>query len=376
MPAYHQMGFNSMALVREERLQNYMGLIVSPVNCPDDECGKIMEYCFDSLHEVIFDPQMYNPSSPQRNMRAWSYFPDDFESADKTNLAYWSSVVDGVIKCCVDHDCDGVCSPAFLPRKYTSGYYALITDIFEEMQKSLPGGKDLYLTLVLHFDDLVVDDVGDIADLVTGRDVENVYLVLSSEVPPKEHLTNEDALVAVMKLINILSNNGIKVLVSNCSLDIVLWKVAGAHSGATGQHGNLRRFSSSRWDAPVSGPRIQKPYIIEEAFLANVSDADFVRLDVDDLASAATLSNEFYVDLKEAIRDKGHVLALSWRFYLYWFMDFISRCEADADEAEEAVLLARRNWRDHGEDLILDDPKNDGVWVSRWLRAIRTFKKL
>jgi hypothetical protein len=168
----------------------------------------------------------------------------------------------------------------------------------------------------------------------------------------------------------------VPVIVGFCSSDIVLWKAAGASHCSTGKFFNLRRFSRARFDDQSQGGG-QLPYWFEESLLAFVRESDILRIRPRGLIDNTLAHNPFGVDIINRLdEDRGLAwIALGWRQYLHWFANFESRCAANGVNIAQLLRTAETNWRNlNDNDVLMEEVRNDGVWLRPWRRAVAEFR--
>jgi hypothetical protein len=376
MTVYHQMGHDSINLVHDAHLAGYRGAILSPVNySPDQILNQIRLYSTDNF-EMILDPQLYQPRVQRGRLPEWPYFPQDFETADQSSLAWWANVIEAVFDTCRTSQPNAICSPTFVPRTFASNYYSFNAQIARLTAEILkPRSVDVLQTVIVNLPDLArADASAEIASIISGAEVSRVYLCLKAEVDPRRELSEVEEIKGAMRLIRLLEDAGLNVLVGNCSSDLILWKVAGATACAAGKYFNLRRFTMARWEEPPAKGGGQAPYWFEEDMMAFLRESDLVRVKEADLLSTVSLENPYGMEILNMIETDPEPkwLALGWRQFLYWFMDFDSRFpNRDGIVANQKLKAAEDVWLtldDRG--VLMDEARNDGAWLRAWRRAV------
>jgi len=372
MSAYHQMGHDSSNLLSVKELGAFAGAIASPVNETEDTMlSKVLKLKSDHF-EIILDPQLYYPNSTRGHLTEWSYFPSDVDTADQSNPAWWTSIINNLSDCVIRIGVDAVCSPAIVPRTYSPEYHSFNLDIGVQLQDRMAGtGIDVLLTVLVPINDLADHQrAAEIASIITTEDISRVYLVFVSDVEARRELKEVDDLIGAMQLIKDLEGAGVRVLVGCSSSDIVLWKAAGARDCATGKFFNLRRHTSSRFEPPAGGGG-QLDYWFEEALLAFLREPDLLRVKRKGLLSKASDNNPFAKKILPTIDTGGAWRALSWRQYLFWFSDVEGRMSRGEVTGKKLLQIADDNWgtiEDAG--LLMEERRNDGQWVRSWRRAL------
>ena len=378
MAVYHQMGYQSENLLREEHLGAYRGAILSPVN--DDEARmarQIEEFGERQGFEIIFDPQLYFPNTQRACLTSWSYFPRDVDTADIASDNWWAELIESLGEATERLRPTAVCSPAIVPRAYTNDYFAKLVQVQGALRQRLGGTNiDTLQSAVVSLAELSTPrraiEIGTILSRTAG---ERVYLILIGRTDPRREHTDTEELKGAMKLISVLEAAELQVLLGFCSSDIVLWKAAGASDCATGKFFNLRRFTPSRFEEPSEGGGVV-PYWLEEALVGFLRDSDLVRVEPRGILSPASLANPYGQQImaqREAEPGRAWV-GLGWRQFMYWFADIDQRIEAGAVDVGDLLRDAERRWLDLADaDVLMEEPRNDGLWIRSWRRALAEY---
>jgi hypothetical protein len=386
MTVLHQMGHHSNNLIDLPEMSKFAGAIFSPINCTQTEATEqIATVREEKKHfEIIFDPQLYVPSSGRGKLKKWSYFPRDFDTADPASLSWWGQINKKLAASCSSAKVNTICSPVVIPKAFDDKYYTNAVKVCNELKGLVVGkGVGVMQTLLASLSDLARDDRAlEIASVVSGTDADRIYLVLTGQTPPRREMSESSEIVGGMRLIDALERNAVPVTVGFCSSDLLLWKAAGASACATGKFFNLRRFTRQRFEEPMEGGG-QLPYWFEESVLAFLRQGDLLRLKKEKLLSESSLRNPFGTEILEGFdqagRDKDAVkswLGLSWRQYLYWFFDVEGRLSKGQSTSEKLLRTADANWQklDRAQ-ILMEERPNDGTWIRIWLNALREFKE-
>ncbi len=379
MTVYHQMGHDSKNLLGVSELTGYHGAILSPVNYNEQEIIDIVTSQKERDNfEIIFDPQLYFPKTQRHILRGWSYFPSDVDTADYSSQRWWENLCQGIASSAIRIHPNTVCSPAIVPRSYGSDYYGSLLTVTKMLSDYLAKYSiDVIQTLLINLHDLAeYKNVMSIASIVTRTTTGRVYLVLESNTNPRHELADPEELKGAMLLINTLETNGINVIASYCSSDLVLWKYAGASSVASGKYFNLRRFTPSRWDESEEGGGGQQAYWFEESLQTFLRASDVTRIERLGLISVASQNNPFSQTILDCLRTGQAWLGLSWRFYLWWFLDVEGRLNRKQSDSFALLQQADQNWGLVDERRVyMEERRNNGSWVRQWLRAVTEFKE-
>ncbi len=383
MPVYHQMGHQSGNLVSEPDLSAYVGEIASPVNYTPEEMRVLCDQHRDREgFEVIFDPQLYFPSSEREKLRKWHYFPADLETADLGNLTWWDPISDGIATAATGMGMTAVCTPCYVPHAYSDDYYAMMVRIGDRMRQRLTNSVvDVLQTIVVSMSDLTRPKRAlSLASIASAGRCERIYLVVvPPTTTPRNEIEDPEALKGVMRFISEVERAGVRVLVGYSSTEMVLWKAAGATACATGKFFNLRRFTGSRFELPTGGGGGQLPYWIEENLLGFLRQSDVIRVRDAELVSAASLANPYGLQILELLESAPGTawLALGWRQYLYWFANMEGRIAREEVGVRTMLHEAEDRWQtlnDGDEPLLMEEPRNDGRWLRPWRRAELEFR--
>ncbi len=434
MAVYHQMGHHSDNLLTEKFLNKFSGAILSPVNQDKSEIKNLIDrYRDNSLFTTIFDPQLYFPRTSKQKLKDWSYFPNDYDTiaADKD---WWLDINKKLFTCVMDIKPDAVCSPIQVPRIYSDSYYEQSVIIADDLYNRLsPYNIEVIQSVLVNIAELTdTNKLMTIASLILANNTHQVYLLLFSATEPRREIDMVEELKGAMKLINILEKGKRNVIVGFSSSDIILWKIAGATSCATGKFWNLRRFTPSRWDDADEGGG-QMAYWFEEGLMASIRASDLSRIVAKGgIISNASINNPYYQEIISKIQTpvpsdgqtpvpsdgqtpvpsdgqtpvpsdgqtpvpsdgqtpvpsdgqtpvpskvKGPPpwVGLGWRQYLYWFADIEERLNTNQDDPLSLLRVAEKNWivlEDN--NILMEERRNNGNWLRQWQRAIVEYDK-
>lgn len=377
MGVYHQMGHDSANLLGDIRLSRYRGAVLSPVDFPEPKTVRVPRQYQRPGFECIFDPQLYYPRAAQRFLPDWQYYPQDVDTADLSSRGWWSQRVFALSTVCRRIGVNAVCSPAVAPRSYSAAYYDLVIDVAEELKAQLQtNGTEVIPTVIVHLRDLALSrNVLEVASIITRASSARIYLIFVADVEPRREIGQTDDLTGGMRLVRTVEDAGLRLLIGYTSSDMILWRAAGAANCATGKFFNLRRFTPSRWDPPAQGGG-QLPYWFEESVLAFLREADILRLQAASKLSPASSENPLCGNILGRITaiPRSAWLAESWRQYMYWFQEAENRLRSNATTVDAMLNIAEQNWADLKTlGVLLEEPANDGRWVSRWRRAVADY---
>jgi hypothetical protein len=374
MPAFHQMGHNTSNMIECDEAKSFGGAILSPVNEDENAMSVQIARCAAVNHNVIFDPQLYYPTSDRGKLTNWRYYPSDVDTADHSKPNWWKTICTDLAETCEILGVDSIASPAIVPRAYSESYYGVVCDVFNELVDQVgEASREVIPTILAKPEDLSDGTRGAfLASLVSGLDCKRCYVVFVTGVDPRRELAQRDDLLGCMNFIRDLESAGVRVVVGFTSTDVVLWRAAGATACATGKFFNLRRFTPGRFEEP-SGGGGQLPYWTEHSLLAFLRESDLIRVRKSmGLSRVSSVSPAAMQILKKLDRGVGEAwVADGWRQYLAWFGLIASR-ENPLAAARQDVATAIASWQSVHKPM--EERANDGKWLSVWKDALDRFE--
>lgn len=376
MATYHQMGHDSKNLLAEDQLTLFRGAILSPVNMTNREMIPIIEKRPSDAFEFVFDPQLYYPEHRRGCLCKWDYYPDGFDTADRTSLPFWKTINRKLTKTIGTIAPKAACSPAFIPRIYDNKYYEFIIRLAEDFQQNIAGiNVEMLLTLVVNMSELANPGrPEEISSILTNHVFRRAFLVIDSDIRPRNELNDAEAMRGAVRLIRHLTRAGISIIVGYSSSDLPVWKAAGAQSCATGKFFNLRRFTKSRFKPPAEGGG-QVWYWFEETMLAFLREGDLIRIRGEGLLpEAGNRNNPFEECILDRLDNKpgSPWLALSWRQYLWWFSNLEDHLSQGIINAHQLISRADNLWSTlKRRRIIMEEKENNGSWLPLWQKALR-----
>lgn len=384
MSAYMHMGHNTENLVGEVDLDEFVGIILSPVNRSPALLSRYIRMFHErGDYDIVLDPQLYFPASPPNALQQQPYFPSDIETSDYS-ADWWSRIVASLANFSKRLDVKAVASPVIQPRVWNEDFFAICTDTCRKLISVL-GASDIRVLMT------VMADIGYLSDkesmlrtasIVSAADSAGYYLVLVSDIEPRHELSDPNALLGAMTFIRELRSTGRPVFVSHCSSDMILFKAAGASHCATSKYFNLRRFTKSRFRRPSDGGGGgQLPYWFEHSLMAFLRAADVLRLSNRGYAHliGSLHSNNYWANIiLENFRQPSPApwVGEGWRQYLSWFGKAELALSYDAPHklVEEWLRTAEANWHDlEASGILTEEPRNNGGWIGPWAQALISF---
>lgn len=387
MPVYHQMGFHSNNLVDLPQMSSYTGAIFSPINADQDDMVEQIASVIESKGDrfkIIFDPQLYVPATQRGQLKQWSYFPKDVDTADCTSHKWWTTINAKLAQSAGALNAEAVCSPVIIPKIFNDEFYSLCLNVAQDLGERLSARRIRCIqTLLVNAPDLSgATRPHEIASIISRTKCEEIYVIFVTNVEPRRELIDAQEIGGAMRLIALLEDAKLPVLVGFCSSDLILWKAAGASSCASGKFFNLRRFTRERFEEPKAAGGGQLPYWFEESLLAFTREPDLLLLRKHGMLSEASMRNPFGQEIlakMEQARVTGKKkawLGESWRHFLYWFADVEGRLDAGTATAHGLLTAADKNWLRLDKLRILPvERSNDGSWVRSWLNSLNAFKQ-
>ena len=125
MSAYFQMGHDTENLIGETDLDEFKGIILSPVNrTPTELSQNIPTFREKGSFDIILDCQLYFPRSSREKLNQHPYFPSDLDTADISSKTWWNNMIHRLSDYAAKLGVNGVISPVVFPRIWNDEYYA------------------------------------------------------------------------------------------------------------------------------------------------------------------------------------------------------------------------------------------------------------
>lgn len=379
MSAYHQMGHDSWNLVGEASLQNFKGVILSPVNDSPAAMTQKLQQLRQSCErlEVILDPQFYEPRIARGHLGTWPYFSEDVDTVNLGDQQWWRERINSLVSIAADIGANAICSPAIMPRIHDDNYYSWAVECANSAYEQASQAKlDVLLTALVRLPELAkAGRPQTIATILTATKISRVYLVFSDDLTPRTQRTDVEGLAGAISLIKLLEEAGTKVLVAFTGLDMLLWKAAGASDVASGKFFNLRRFVPGRFeDDGQDGGRVV-PYLTDGRLITWLREDDVKLLDRNNLIDRDEISSNPYSQKIFEILDEGAGAAWvghAWRQYLYWFQETEAAISGNVNAIKALLRNSDSLWGTiDSSEIYMYDRQNTGAWIRSWLNAIQ-----
>lgn len=377
MAALLQMGHDTQNLVGEIGLESFNAIVLSPLNRDKSSLMKdIDDFRGKSNKEIIFNPQLYYPHTVKSKIQTHPYFPNDFDSADYSNVNWWKSVHQDIHNYIETLRINKVIAPTIDPKVLSESYYSFniknTNNFVEERKENI---ESIWAVLIVNVNELMEENkIPWLVSLSTQFNTEGIYLVLKIDLEPRREISDSLILTNILKFIKEISTIGKEITLSFASSDMLLYKAAGIHNCGTSKFFNLRRFTPSRYN-DNSGGRGQLPYLFCPSLMAFIRETDILRLidkGYDELLEIGNEDNHWYKKIIEIIRNhKGDAwLGNSWRQYLSWFAPRENQINS-LDSVSNILIDAEKNWQFlEKNNFLMEEPRNNGEWIRPWRIAL------
>jgi hypothetical protein len=150
MSAYLQMGHDTENLVGETDLEEFRGIILSPVNRPPDKLQEsIPDFRRRGDYDIILDPQLCFPRAQRENLNQQPYFPDAFDTSDFSMAQGWTSVVNDLASFAKELGVNAVASPVIMPRRWTDEFYDTCVETSLMLSQTLDDCRALTMLAII-----------------------------------------------------------------------------------------------------------------------------------------------------------------------------------------------------------------------------------
>lgn len=380
MGAYMQMGHDTQNLIGERGLEQYTGFVLSPLNrTPDELRSDISKMKSLNHYDILLDAQLYYPHSQRGKLSKHPYFPSDFDTADLSSDAWWFALCDEIANYATSLGVTSLASPVQAPKVFSLDYYDHIVEcsnyLTSKWSKSI---KTIYTSVMIDALTLSEGENGlKIASVLSRAENQGYYLVFQHENLPRRELADEGELLALLKFIAELKQVGKQIFIAFTSSDMLLYKSAGADHCGTGKFFNLRRFTKSRYDDPLSGGG-QLPYWFEQNLIGFIRQTDISRMSArgfSEYIGGGFSNNKWSDSILKSMRTQPEKswLADSWRHYLSWFV--LAENELTGPDAKSIVKdwlkQAEKRWLQlNDNEVLMDEERNDGSWIRVWRQVL------
>lgn len=379
MGSYLQMGHHTENLVGETDLDNYCGIVLSPLNrLPQELIADVKKFKSIKKYDIILDPQLYYPRTEKEKISKHPYFPNDFESADLTSLKWWESINKKLINYSNKLEINCISSPVIDPNKFSDDYYHISIEISNDLKSKLNNNIRCLSTIMIDTEDIQDEEsLMKIASFSSFSECDGFYIVFKNDLEPRRELNNEKEIIQILLFIKELKQLNKEIFLSFTSSDMILFKCAGVNNCATGKFFNLRRFTKSRYDEPSSGGG-QLPYWFEHSLMSFLREPDIHRLKKNgfEYLLKSNYSQNYWSEkiLNQFKTKPGEAwLAYAWRQYLGWFCKTENELNSNdkIDKVKQWLKEAEENWlKLEDNDFLMEEPRNDGSWLRPWRQAL------
>lgn len=380
------MGHNTENLVGCSGLENYNGIILSPVNRTLSELVSDTNKFRSQISDIVLDPQLYVPNYARGKLGEHSYYPSDLDTADLSSQTWWSNLHQNLAAVASELNINTLASPAIIPRIFNEDYVEAICSNYMHLKQCCDREIKCILTITIPYS--VSSDLNSVrrfTSIMSRFDIDGFYVVFMGEVEPRREITDVPALSGAMFFGHLLSRINRNVIISHCSSDMILYKYAGIRSCATGKYFNLRRFTRSRFEEPPSGGGGQLAYWFEHSLLGFLRTADIARVlaseEYRSLIGTAFSSNEWADSILMNLNSGNPAawVADGWKQYLSWF----ANTEHSLNGGDSNNLIsgwlkdAEINWLNlEDSNILFEEPRNNGDWIRPWRLALSDYDAL
>lgn len=384
MAAIMQMGHGTENLFAEQELEGFKRVVLSPLNRTPLELEEdVSNFRSKGCDEVVFDPQLYYPKTSKKTLKSHPYFPEDFHTADQSEITWWKRLNSKIAKYASSLAVDTCISPAMQPKVWKDEYFVNLVAIANDLSTKKGERSNCLMCLPIgtgEFDDQ--DTAPRVASIVSQTLASGFYVVFVTDLEPRREIYDEAELLGMMHLVHDLKRTGKRVVVAFAGPEMLLLKCAGADDVGTGKFFNLRRYSPGRYEEPAGGGG-QVEYWFAERLLAYLRTRDVLQLleeGKQEFLTGGFSSGKWAREILEQLRgDEGKAwLRLSWRQYLSWFWRIEERlCSADPSAVTSPLLKAAEdNWQVLDDaNILMDEVRNNGAWLRPWRKALIAFNR-
>lgn len=380
MSSYLQMGNQNQNLVGEIDLDNFSGIVLSPLNnTPEELLLYVSKFKKIKKYDIVLDPQLYYPRTLKDKIKLHPYFPKDFDTSDYSSLGWWKEINSKLLDYAKYLEINTIISPTIDPKTNNLDYYKLAVDVSNDLNninkdKSIP---KMWSSIIIEINSICNDTyLMELASIISLSESDGFYIIFKSDLASRQEYNDEQQIKAMMSLISQLNILKKEIMISFSGSDMVLFKLAGATHCGTGNFWNLRRFTKARFEESPNGGG-QSGYLFEHNLMSFLRESDIKRISrsiysdyIPSILSNNYWTNKIFQDFK---RYPGKPwVRLGWRQYLSWF----SKIESMLNKSDTKKLV--NEWLKEAEDrwllledanILMEEQKNNGKWLRAWRQA-------
>ncbi|MBU1398686.1 MAG: hypothetical protein KKH85_07345 [Proteobacteria bacterium] len=228
MSAYLQMGHDTENLVGADDLDEFTGIILSPVNRdPKQIAEKMPVFRKAGDYDIVLDPQLYIPRGNREHLVMQPYFPATFDTTDFSSPEGWTDIVRRLSMFAGDLGVDAVASPVIMPRRWTSKFYDTSVETSRMLSAEVGESMRVLTTCLVSLSELAsANHAREIGSIMTRHETGGFYIVLHTDIDPRREISDPVGLASFMYLISLLQRHA-PVTVAYSSSDMLLFKADG-----------------------------------------------------------------------------------------------------------------------------------------------------
>lgn len=377
MSVFHQLGHQADNLISDPLIGKYDGVVLSPVDYDMSNTRRIIRQHCSGTFECIFDPQLYVVDSGRMRDSDWAYFPTDVDSADPSDDGWWNRLNDAISSTIENLDIGSVASPIVISKRFSPEYYWHCVRTGDSLKERLGSSRNVLQSVMVDFKTVpTMDEINTIASVVSATRTDGLLMIFDFGTPGRIAVSDSTTLELAARLIKLLRQSGLRVVMAYCGSEMVLWRQAGCEHFATGKYWNLRRFAARRWAKKENGfvPNTA-PLWFEPSLLGFLSNADVKRLSARGLLPDSSLNHPASKEiLAQWDSDKPTAWkAHAWKQFMSWFREYDSNPHPGHASFDDYLASIEMSWAElRSENVLLEDPTNNGNWVRQWRLAARS----
>ncbi len=384
---YHQLGHNSTWNI-DSKYVDKVGdkIILSPLNYTkklERQIASDKAFCND----CIFDPQFYIPRSQKKQFKNFDFFPEVIaEGFETTNFHL---VAQESAEKCISYQLDNKFSAIVIPTFYKESVDSKNISAIEEniiepylkiiQEKSIE--NEIILTVSMSEVQLKDDDYFEaLLNHATRYDLIDSVYIISHYPKAEKRIKDTNYLFQLMKFIDIIKSNGMKVYVGYTDIDSIVLTLANPNALTIGVYENLRKFQPDRFDEKDgrSGPPSPRVYSRKLMQWIRYDFFDSMKMLIPDYKSYFD-DNQYKVEMFQP--------SFNWNFqrpelYKHYFLSFHNQLNLLPHDFEERYQHIKANikeaiilFEEIDEAGILLEKNSNGDHLPLWNNAIEMFYK-
>jgi len=383
---YHQLGHNynwNFESISEDQTGD--GVILAPRYMD----RKTVELLPSNIKEnAIFDPQFFLPDYPKGKLKSYDFFPQNLSEGFQTTEYSEEYAIDGAKRCTYfqeSNDFQYLVIPSRrrtgMPSDLVEMQQKLFVDPFLNIISQKRSKKKPLLQIVLNVDMVKDGEYSKyLLNWITSlTEIGGVYLIVENQGVSKQ-LKDIDFLSAYLRFIDILSENGLDIVLGYLNTEALIYTLANPTIVTIGSFENLRRFSIRAFEQTdeekQSGPT---PRLYISTLLQSIAH-DYINVINRLLPTGTNIfdKNKYQAEMFEP--------TFRWHFtkpalYKHAFLEFskqlrdigLYKGKERYSRVVELLNIARSTFNIIEEHGVIFDSDSDGSHLSHWLTAINIF---